>query len=194
LRPQTGLHNALARGRVRQLTALTLDDVLATMLLRPDPCAAHARRGAGVKARDIGQAAGSPLFAGALYFGLVFAIGFVLGTARTLWVEDTSGSGRLHGVLIELPIMLGASWFACLWVVRRRALAPAVVARATMGAVALTLLLLAEYLLGAMLFGRTPAEHLALYRQTSHALGLAAQIAFALMPLVQACSASKPAG
>lgn len=131
-----------------------------------------------------GSAPGSPVVAGALYFALVFALGFVLGTLRTLIVEDAPGTGRILGVLIELPVMLGASWFVCGRVVRRRAVAPAVAARAVMGAVALALLL-AEYLVGTLLFGRTPAEHLALYRQTSYALGLAAQMGFALMPLAQ---------
>jgi hypothetical protein len=36
-----------------------------------------------------------------------------------------------------------------------------------------------------MLSGSAPAEHLALYRDASNAIGLAAQVAFALMPLVQ---------
>jgi hypothetical protein len=54
-----------------------------------------------------------------------------------------------------------------------------------MGSLAFALLFLAELLVGALLFGRTPSEHFALYRDASYALGLAAQIAFALMPLVQ---------
>jgi hypothetical protein len=140
-----------------------------------------------------GHAPGSPVIAAALYGALVFALGFVLGTARTLLIEDAPGAGRLIGVLIELPIMLGASWFACRWVIRRHAVAAAVAPRATMGTVALALLLLAEYLVGALLFGRTPAEHLTLYHQPSYALGLAAQMAFALMPLVQATTESTPA-
>ncbi len=122
---------------------------------------------------------------GIAYFALAFGLGFLLGTARTLFVEDAPGARRLLGVLIELPIMLGASWFLCRIVVRRFAVAPTAAARAVMGGVALALLLLAELAVGALLFGRTPGEHFALYGETSYALGLAAQIAFALMPLVQ---------
>ena len=125
------------------------------------------------------------MLAGMTYFALVFALGFLLGTVRTLFVQDAPGAGRLVGVLIELPIMLGASWFLCRTVIRRFAVAPALVARAVMGGLAFALLLLAELVAGALLFGRTPGEHFALYREASYALGLAAQIAFGLMPLIQ---------
>lgn len=54
-----------------------------------------------------------------------------------------------------------------------------------MGGLAFALLLLAELLVGALLLGRTPAEHFALYAEASHALGLVAQLGFGLMPLVQ---------
>ena len=130
-------------------------------------------------------ARGSPFVAGCIYFAMVFALGFVLGTARTLFVADAPSGGRLVGVLIELPIMLVASWWLCGYVVRRFRVAPAVAPRAIMGGVAFGLLLLAELAVGALLFGRTPAEQVALYRDPSYALGLAAQIGFALMPLIR---------
>jgi hypothetical protein len=44
---------------------------------------------------------------------------------------------------------------------------------------------LAELLIGALLFGRAPAEHYALYAEASYALCLLAQIGFGLMPLIQ---------
>ncbi len=135
---------------------------------------------------------GTPILAGISYFALVFALGFLLGTLRTLFVLDAPGAGRLRGVLIELPIMLGASWFLCRCVVRRFAVASTVAARAVMGGLAFALLLLAELVVGALLFGRTPGEHFALYREASHALGLAAQMAFALMPLGQMCLGKQP--
>lgn len=127
----------------------------------------------------------TPIVAGAAYFGLVFALGFLLGTARTLFVQHAAGNARLLGVLIELPLMLIASWLLCRAVIRRLKVAPTLVARALMGGLAFALLLLAELALGALLFGRTPAEHWALYQEASYALGLAAQVAFAFMPLLQ---------
>jgi hypothetical protein len=127
----------------------------------------------------------APLVAGIAYFALVFALGFLLGTVRTLFVRDAPSGGRLMAVLIELPIMLAASWFLCRHAVRRFKVAPVVRARAIMGGVAFALLMLAEFLIGALLFGRTPAGHVALYRDASYAVGLAAQIAFAWMPIIQ---------
>jgi hypothetical protein len=125
------------------------------------------------------------MLAGVAYFALVFALGFALGTVRTFVLQAAPSHGRLLGVLIELPIMLSASWYVCRYVVRRLAVASTVAARATMGGVAFLLLLVAEMLVGALLFGRTPGQHLALYSDPSYALGLAAQLGFALMPLLQ---------
>jgi hypothetical protein len=134
----------------------------------------------------------TPFFAGIVYFALVFALGFVLGTVRTLFVQDAPSGGRLLGVLIELPIMLGASWFLCRYVIRRYAVASTVAARAAMSGLAFALLMFAELVGSALLFGRSPVEHFALYKDASGALGLAAQIAFALMPLVQMWQGKKP--
>lgn len=131
------------------------------------------------------RTAKSPVLAGIAYFALVFALGFLLGTVRTLFVQEAPSGGRLVGVLIELPIMLAASWFLCRYVIRRFAVAPTVVDRVVMGGLAFALLLLAELAVGALLFGRTPGEHFALYGDASYALGLAAQIAFGLMPSLQ---------
>lgn len=127
----------------------------------------------------------APVLAGTLYFALVFALGFVLGSVRTLLVPDLPGDGRLVGVLIELPVMLMASWVLCGIVVRRRAVAPAAGVRVVMGGWAFSLLILAEMLVGMWLFGRSPAAHFALYRDPSYALGLAAQLVFAAMPLLR---------
>jgi hypothetical protein len=127
----------------------------------------------------------SRLTAGAIYFALVFALGFLLGTLRTLLVPDTPGRSRLVGVSIELPVMLVASWFASKYVIRCFAVPPTFGARALMGGLAFLLLLLAEFAVGVLLFQRSVAEHLALYADASYALGLAAQIGFALMPLLQ---------
>jgi hypothetical protein len=135
---------------------------------------------------------GTPILPGAVYFALVFALGFLLGTVRTLFVHDAPGGGRLLGVLIELPVMIGASWFLCRYVIRRFAVASTFFARAVMGGLAFALLVLAELLVGALLFGRTPAEHFALYSDASYALGLAAQLGFALMPLVQMGHGKQP--
>jgi hypothetical protein len=54
-----------------------------------------------------------------------------------------------------------------------------------MGAVAFTLLIAAETVLGVVGFGQTLQQQLAGYRDTGPMLGLVAQIASALFPLAQ---------
>lgn len=121
------------------------------------------------------------LSAGPAYFGLVFAAGFVLGTLRTLWLAPALG--ELGAVALELPVMLAVSWLACGAVLRRRPL-PALPDRAVMGASAFALLMAAEAALALALGVPLPA-HLAAYAEAPRALGLAGQIAFALIPLVR---------
>jgi len=122
------------------------------------------------------------LAAGAAYFGLVFALGFVLGTVRELMVVPRLGP--IAPVLIEVPLMLTASFGAARVVARRLAVPDAAGERLAMGAVAFVLLIAAETLTGLLLMGRSPGEQLAGYGTPRGAIGLAAQIAFALIPLV----------
>lgn len=116
-----------------------------------------------------------------LYFVIVFAIGFGLGTIRALVLAPSLGEVR--AVLIELPIMLAASWLVCGWLLKRTPLRAS--AAAAMGAFALALLLLAEAALSIMAFGRTPLEHLALYAQPAHVFGLIGQVLFGAFPSIR---------
>jgi hypothetical protein len=122
------------------------------------------------------------LRAGLAYFGIVFAVGFLLGTVRVLLLEPNFGD--LLALSLELPIMLAVSWLACLWIIERFALPPLVMSRLAVGLVAFGLLMAAE--LGVSLFalGRSLSEHFSLYQRGLTAVGLLAQIAFALFPLV----------
>lgn len=120
--------------------------------------------------------------AGAAYFAIVFAVGFALGTVRTLFLAPRLGEQL--AVVIELPIMLGASWIACGWVLRRWHVAAGVGSRLTMGAIAFALLIIAEATLSLTAFDRSLIDY---FREltTPHGLiGLAGQIVFALMPLL----------
>lgn len=91
--------------------------------------------------------------AGAAYFAVVFAVGFALGTVRTLFLAPRLG--ELLAVVIELPLMLGASWLACGWAVRRWRIAPTAGPRLTMGAFAFALLIIAEATLSLTTFDRS---------------------------------------
>ena len=125
----------------------------------------------------------SAVLAGTVCFAIVFAIGFVLGTIRTLLLVPRVGP--LVAVAIELPIMIAASWFACRFGLRRYAIAAAVLPRLLVGTVAVSLLLAAELGISLTLGGLNAAQHFALYARPEHQLGLAAQLLFGLMPMLQ---------
>ncbi|MBF9195136.1 hypothetical protein [Microvirga terrestris] len=121
--------------------------------------------------------------AGALYFAVIFALGFILGAARVLMIAPRLG--ETEAVLVELPIMLTASWIACGWVLRRLRVGLSLETRLAIGGVAFSLLMLAELGVSVLAFGRTPAEHLATYGSASALVGLGAQLIFAAMPLLR---------
>ncbi len=117
--------------------------------------------------------------AGLAYWAVVFALGFVLGTIRVLWLAPLIG--LLPATVLELPLILTASWFAAGWLVLRFAIDTASEALAA-GGLAFLLLMVAECTLAVMMMGQTPGQWLADLRQPHALLGLAGQVAFALMP------------
>lgn len=122
------------------------------------------------------------VIAATVYFGAVFAAGFVLGTLRVLVLAPRLGD--LGAVAVELPVMLALSWVIAARVLRRHPLPPGG-PRLAMGALAFALLLLAEAALAYLLAGQTPAGWAASLATAPGLLGLAGQIAFALMPWLQ---------
>ena len=124
------------------------------------------------------------LRAASAYFAMVFAAGFVLGAARMMFIAPRTG--ELMAVLLELPIMLIISWFACGRALRRHPVPANAAAHAATGTLALAFLLVAELILAVAAFGGTPATFAAHLATPPGALGLAGQVAFALFPLVRA--------
>ncbi|WP_052341072.1 hypothetical protein [Salinarimonas rosea] len=124
---------------------------------------------------------GRALIAGLAYFALVFAAGVVLGTLRAFVL--TPAFGHVGAVIVELPVILAIAAIAARRLVRRFAVPPALGPRAAMGTLAFGLLILAELGLSVALFGRTPGAHWATYTTLPAQLGLAGQVAFALLPL-----------
>ena len=122
------------------------------------------------------------LLTGTAYVAAVFAAGFVLGVLRTLVMVPLLG--EMAAVLVELPVILAVAWLVCTRILRRWPLSPA--AAVGMGAIAFLLLMGAEAGLSTMLAGRSLTEHLALYAQLPHQVGLAGQLAFAVLPRIQA--------
>ncbi len=122
--------------------------------------------------------------AAAAYFAIVFSLAFAMGIVRTLLVAPRTGD--LIAVLVETPLVLLASWFAARWCARRFSVPAHAPARLAMGLAAFSLLMSVEAALGLMLFGRPLAQQFAAFASPAGAVGLLAQVAFGLMPLVAA--------
>lgn len=120
--------------------------------------------------------------AGVAYFTIAFGLGFVLGSLRVMLVEPRIGP--FGAVLIEIPIMLVASWVVCRWLIDRLSLRT-LRTRLAMGAWAFTLLQAGEFALSTVLFGGSPATYLESLLSTAGLLGLAAQIAFGAFPVLR---------
>lgn len=120
------------------------------------------------------------LKAGAHYFALVFAVGFVLGTIRTLWVAPMLGVRTAE--LIEEPIMFGVSIFGARWVVRRPRLPVNWRMRLALGCVALGLMLLVDFTFVLWIRGLTLREYFAQRDPISESAYFLTLAAFAVMP------------
>ena len=57
------------------------------------------------------------LIAASAYFPALFALGFVFGTIRVIFVVPRIG--ELLATMAEVPVMLIAAYFACRWAIRR---------------------------------------------------------------------------
>lgn len=121
--------------------------------------------------------------AGIAYFILIVVLGTILGTVWILLVEPAEGA--LPSVLLELPIMLGLSWFACGYMVRWWAVAPSDADRLLMGGSAFICLMAAELGLALYPVGGTVAGHFKAYAEPAQLAGLLGQVAFGLFPLVR---------
>ena len=117
-----------------------------------------------------------------VYFALVFAAGFVLGTIRVLLVAPLWG--ELPAVILESPIMIFVSWLACGSTMRRVGVRGRRDGLA-MGAIAFALLMTAETALSVLAFSRSPADFLRAFGTAAGAIGLTGQVAFALIPLLR---------
>lgn len=91
------------------------------------------------------------LRAGAIYFAIVFGVGFVLGFIRVLWVVPRLGVRAAE--LLEAPLMLAAIVLGARYIVRRYTTGTAT--SIGTGFVALALLLVAETSVGLILQGES---------------------------------------
>ena len=121
------------------------------------------------------------LKAGVLYFSLVFAAGFLLGSIRVPLLEPRLGARAAE--LLELPVMLLAIVAAARWVLRRLAVPASAAARLAMGGVALALMLAAEFGLVLSLRGMSIEQYLATRDPVSGTAYYLSLCVFALIPL-----------
>jgi hypothetical protein len=124
------------------------------------------------------------LKAGALYFALVFGVGFVLGTIRTLWIVPRFGTRTAE--LMETPIMFVVTVLAARWVARRLSLPPTPATRLGVGFVAVGFLLVMEFTVVLWLRGLTVGEYLARRDPVAGTVYFVMLGIFAVMPLLVA--------
>ncbi len=119
--------------------------------------------------------------AAALYFAIMFGLGFLLGPVRVLLLEPRIGAAG--AVLVEAVPMIAAMTVAAPWAARRFGVAPAIGPRLGMGLAALVLLMLAETILDILMRGRVMwAERLG---SADGLIGYALLLVFALMPALR---------
>ncbi len=120
--------------------------------------------------------------AGSAYFAIIFALGFVLGSARVLVIAPRIG--EFAATMLELPVILAASWIVAGWLIKQLQIAPDTKSRLLMGGVAFGLVMIAEPLLG-LSFGRSLAEQGSALLRPAGLAGLAGQALFGLMPWIR---------
>ena len=118
-------------------------------------------------------------FTGLLYFLAVFAFAFAMGITRELVVAPRLGSTA--AVLLEVPILVVASWFVARRLLSNRSLT--LPERAAMGATAFTLTMASEAALSVIMRGQSVTDWAAAVATPLGLAGLVGQVAFAAMPI-----------
>ncbi|WP_018294378.1 hypothetical protein [Mariprofundus ferrooxydans] len=116
---------------------------------------------------------------GAVYFSLVFAVGFILGVIRITWIVPQFGERVAE--FMEAPLMLATTYVAARFVTRRfRALR--IMDYFYSGVMALLLLLSVEFSVVLGLRGLSIREYLEARDPVAGALYVMMLIIFAVMP------------
>ena len=120
------------------------------------------------------------LRAAAAYFGIVFAVGFLLGSVRVPFLVPRVGARVAE--LAEMPFMFAAIVLAAGHVVRKYGSSIAPSGWLLVGALALAWLMAAELLLAVAFAGRAVGEYIASRDPISGSVYLAMLLVFAAMP------------
>jgi hypothetical protein len=120
------------------------------------------------------------LKAGAVYFLLLFAVGWVLGPIRELWAVPRFG--RLTALLFEAVIMLIAMIISARWVMRRFEVQQTLGATIPMGLIAIGLLAPAEIAGVLLVRGLSLQEYVGSLATAPGVISLLMFLLFAMMP------------
>ncbi len=121
------------------------------------------------------------IWAGSVYFALVFAVAFGLGMVRNLVLVPWLGA--LVAVALEVPLLLGVSWSAAGFVIRRFDVLPGW-PRVAMGGVASGVLMGVEMGMTVAL-GGTVTGWIASLGSPGGVLGLGGQMVFGAIPALR---------
>ena len=127
-----------------------------------------------------GQRIGPVARSAAVYFGIVFSIGFLLGSVRVPFLVPRLGVRWAE--LAEMPVMLLAIFLAAGHVVRRHGAAVSAGSWALVGVAGLVLLICAELALASVLADRGIRECIAGRDPVSGSVYLGMLLVFAAMP------------
>jgi hypothetical protein len=120
--------------------------------------------------------------AAALYFAIVFVVGFLLRPIRVLWLEPTLGTTA--AVACETPFLLGTMIVAARWTPRRLGLSLDSLLLVLMGIGALLLQQVADFALGIGLRRMSPLSNWRISRRLAGAIYAALLLVFATMPVL----------
>ena len=118
--------------------------------------------------------------AAALYFGIVFGVGFLLGSVRVTFLVPRLGERVAE--LAEMPLMFVAIFLAAGHVVRKCGTSVTPLGWVLVGALSLVYLVTAELLLAVVMAGRGIGEYIASRDPVSGSVYLALWVVFAAMP------------
>lgn len=121
--------------------------------------------------------------AGVLWFVVMFGLGFLLGPIRIFLLEPRLGA--TGAVLVEAVPMIALMWVLAPWVARLFAVPPTPRARLAMGGIGLLLLVIADTLLGWLLFNRGIESLLDRPRTPDGQVYLLMLLVFLLMPFLR---------
>jgi hypothetical protein len=122
--------------------------------------------------------------AGALYFALVFSVGFLLGTIRVLWLAQAVGTRTAE--LLEMPVMFAVIILSARWVARHFSVPYTASSRLSMGGIALASILLLDFTFVLWIRGLSFSQYIESFDPVAGTVYFVMLGVLAIMPLLVA--------